>query len=135
MTACGEPAQGQDPVDTATAFVNEYSDWAQDGYPSPIPAALLARVDDSMQRAIEEDQQWRLQGHVRHEGPTRVAEAVLIQASDRQAIVAVTLDTSDLKVLAEGEATFMSEKRMHVTEFILERSDRWRVVDARGGER
>ena len=136
MAGCSAPLPaGDDPVAVATAFVTEYSRWAQDGYPSPIPGALLDCADEATRAVLEDDRAWNTRGQIRHQGPTRVLDAELSDLSNGRAVVAVTLDTTDLMVLAEGEPTFMSDQKIHITEFILVRTDRWRVAGAAGGER
>jgi hypothetical protein len=134
LAGCVHPATSRGPVEVATSFVSEYSEWAQTGYSSPIPDSLLDCANEEMQTVLEDDRQWRVRGQVRHDGPTRVRDAELVESGVSRAVVAVTLDITDLMVLAEGEPTFMNDQKIHVTEFILEKTDRWRVTGARGGE-
>lgn len=129
MTSCTRVAQeAAGPLKVAVNYVEHYDQWAQDGYSSPIPEALRVASSSATLEILKNDQSWYAGGGVRQRGSVRVVSSELVEASNTKAVVRLTIDSTDIEVLAEGQPTFMSDERVHVTEFTLEKSDRWRVT-------
>jgi len=81
-----------------------------------------------MRSVLDDDQRWYLRGGVKQHGAVKIVETRVLECSDVQAVVQVTLDATAVTVTAKGEKTFVDYSRLIITRFILERRDTWRIT-------
>ncbi|MFJ4223369.1 hypothetical protein [Microbacterium sp. NPDC089695] len=128
LSACTSASHDDGPAGAATSFINEYDQWAQDGYTEPIPEGLKDASSGTTIKELENDRLWYSQGGIQQEGSLQIVDTSVVSQEGNSAVVRVTIDSSDIAIFAEGKKTFMSEERTTITELTLKRTDRWRVT-------
>lgn len=130
LTSCTPSTGGKDqPLEVATAFVETYDQWAQDGYSADVPEGLKKLASDEALDGLESDGRWYSNGRVRQRGSIQIVDAQLAEATEKRAVVAITLDSSDVEVIAAGQPTWRSDQKTQRMEVILEHLNTWRVSE------
>lgn len=114
----------------ATSFVNEYQDWAIEGYPAKIPVRLEKRVRGEARQRLHDDAIMYEGQSLLQLGRADLVSLEVFQDSADHATVNVMLDQSGVKmkdslsgrVLASGQG--ITEVRL-----LLVRDGDWLIVD------
>ncbi|MCJ1683354.1 hypothetical protein [Rathayibacter sp. VKM Ac-2928] len=118
------------PVEAVWAFVNAYDKWAQRGYTPSIPEELVEAVTEKGLPGLDSDARWYSRGKVRQVGSMVVSEVELLSYSSSDAVVGALLDTTGIRVLANGKETFRSTEEkdlIHRVRIGLVFDGRWRI--------
>jgi hypothetical protein len=116
------------PVEVTQSFVNDYGSWARDGYPSPVPDALLTVSTDEMVDVLERDLKWNSRGEIQQHGEVEIVSIELVESEADRATVRVVLDGRNLTVTASGEETWVDYSRPVTTQFHLVNDRSWRIA-------
>lgn len=135
LGACSSPPPlAEGPTAVTVGFVENYDEWARNGYDDPIPETLREAASTEMLEVLEDDQDWYLDGGIKQHGEVKIIETELIESDDYHAIISVTLDATAVTVTAEGEETWVDYSQPIVTRFSLEKGNTWRVTSTETDE-
>ncbi|ROS22113.1 hypothetical protein EDF22_3619 [Rathayibacter sp. PhB127] len=120
----------EQPIDAVKVFASLYDEWAQGGYSSSVPGELADRVTEKLFPDLDSDARWYSRGKVRQVGSMVVSEVELLSNSGTDAVVGALLDTTGIRVLANGKETFRSTEEadlIHRVRIGLVFDGRWRI--------
>ena len=123
-------SEEEGPVEAVQAFAAAYDEWAQGGYSSSVPGELADRVTEKLFPDLDSDARWYSRGKVRQVGSMVVSEVELLSYSSSDAVVGALLDTTGIRVLANGKETFRSTEEkdlIHRVRIGLVFDGRWRI--------
>ncbi|WP_132437285.1 MULTISPECIES: hypothetical protein [unclassified Rathayibacter] len=96
-------SEKEGPVEAVQAFVAAYDEWAQGGYTASVPEELADAVTEKLFPDLDSDARWYSRGKVRQVGSMVVSEVELLSNSGTDAVVGALLDTTGIRVLANGK--------------------------------
>ena len=111
---------------TVTAFIDDYQEWAENGYSATLPAGLEARVTGEALSILRDDATMYSGHDIAQVGKAKVLSLKVDESSPTEATAIVRLDQSGVKVRQDGEERGNGQK---VTELriSLVRAETWKI--------
>lgn len=134
LTGCAPSPPPNEPLDVSVNFIDNYDEWAQDGYAPPLPESLRSIASESMLGVFEDDQNWYYGGAVQHHGSVNILGTELLESNNDHAVVRVVIDASNVSVTADGEQTFVDYSKPIVTLINLKKEGNWRITSTSSGD-
>jgi hypothetical protein len=129
LLGCTPGVAEQQAATNAERFIQEYDEWARQGYVGAVPEQLRELCSDEVLESLESDGRWYSEAGLVQEGAVQIVELRTSKASSSEVEVVATLDSSDTSLALHGEKIQGDEMKRRELRLLLEEGEDWFVSE------